>query len=423
MTPLHGIASRHDLPLPFELVLLGAAAVLAITFWIIFFAWREPRFAEPFGKPLPRLTRVIDSKAVKYSLRFAVAICWFLATIALLFGADRIDNPSVGLIYVCLWVGLVPTALLLGEIYRETNPIRLALGWRWLGKWKSGPSASRWPAAAALLGFLCFELVIPGGETLPVLRLGALSWLIWLVTGSALYRGWITRADPFECYAELASRLSPWQRISGQLTLVNPLRNLASWHPPVGIWLPAVVLLAGTAFDAFSSTAVWQRLIQTSGIPSWTWAGAGLGVSVLLVAIAYAFGASFLSDGDGIGETLNRFSPGLVPLVVGYCLAHYGTYLYLEGQRAIIRLNDPLGKGQNWFGFAEASPNTTLLAFPALVAWCQVFCIVVGHILGVVVTHDIALRSSSGRQLSRQLPLLLVMIGFTVGGLLLMFGG
>ena len=52
----------------------------------------------------------------------------------------------------------------------------------------------------------------------------------------------------------------------------------------------------------------------------------------------------------------------------------------------------------------------------------QVGLIVGGHALGVLVSHDIALRSGvSG--VRPHLPLLLVMVVFTVGGLLLMFGG
>ena len=110
-----------------------------------------------------------------------------------------------------------------------------------------------------------------------------------------------------------------------------------------------------------------------------------------------------------------------MPLVVGYALSHYGTMLYLEGQRTAIRFNDPLGQGWNLFGFAEAAPSTTLFGFPMVVAIIQVLLIVGGHVLGVLVTHDIALRNGT-HPLAVHLPLLSVMVVFTMGGLLLMFG-
>ena len=44
LIPLHGIASRHDLPLPFSFVLVGAALALALSFVVLLLAWRRPRF-------------------------------------------------------------------------------------------------------------------------------------------------------------------------------------------------------------------------------------------------------------------------------------------------------------------------------------------------------------------------------------------
>ncbi len=49
MILLHGIASRHDLPLPFGLVVAAGAAALVITFWVALFAWRSPRYREESG--------------------------------------------------------------------------------------------------------------------------------------------------------------------------------------------------------------------------------------------------------------------------------------------------------------------------------------------------------------------------------------
>ena len=111
MILLHGIASRHDLPLPFGLVVAAGAAVLVITFWVALFAWRSPRYREEEGTELPRLTRLVDSRGSGATLRAVGLAVWGLAGAALWFGVDRIDNPAVGFVYVWLWVGLVPAAL------------------------------------------------------------------------------------------------------------------------------------------------------------------------------------------------------------------------------------------------------------------------------------------------------------------------
>ena len=48
---------------------------------------------------------------------------------------------------------------------------------------------------------------------------------------------------------------------------------------------------------------------------------------------------------------------------------------------------------------------------------------IVGHVLAVIAAHDRAVKLLPKRhQLTGQLPLLVVMVGFTIGGLYLLFG-
>ena len=49
LLPLHGIASRHDLPLPFSFVVVGAALALILSFVVLLRAWRQPRFTPSAG--------------------------------------------------------------------------------------------------------------------------------------------------------------------------------------------------------------------------------------------------------------------------------------------------------------------------------------------------------------------------------------
>jgi hypothetical protein len=69
LIPLHGIASRRDLPLPFSFVVVGAALALVISFAILIFAWRKPRFHYVGGHPLPGLTSVLDHPIVQIIAR------------------------------------------------------------------------------------------------------------------------------------------------------------------------------------------------------------------------------------------------------------------------------------------------------------------------------------------------------------------
>jgi hypothetical protein len=52
----------------------------------------------------------------------------------------------------------------------------------------------------------------------------------------------------------------------------------------------------------------------------------------------------------------------------------------------------------------------------------QVGAVIVGHVLGVTLAHEQALRAQRHARASDQLPLVVVMVLFTVGGLGLLFG-
>jgi hypothetical protein len=59
---------------------------------------------------------------------------------------------------------------------------------------------------------------------------------------------------------------------------------------------------------------------------------------------------------------------------------------------------------------------------PTAIAAIQVLAVVTGHLLGVVAAHDRAVRLFPRRHaVAGQLPMMLLMIGYTVGGLTLLF--
>jgi hypothetical protein len=111
-----------------------------------------------------------------------------------------------------------------------------------------------------------------------------------------------------------------------------------------------------------------------------------------------------------------------VPIIVGYIVAHYLTYFVEYGQATMVQLSDPLSRGDDWLGTADWSINYWLSYHPTFLAVTKVLAVVVGHVLGVVAAHDRAVKLLPRRhQLTGQLPLLVVMITFTAGGLYLLF--
>jgi len=217
LIPLHGIASRRDLPLPFSFVVVGAVLVLVISFAILIFAWRKPHFSRVGGRGMPGLTAVVDSPVFQLIARALVLATYAWAGLAMTAGQDLLTNPIFGFVFVWMWVGLVPISLLLGQFWRATNPLRtihrglcaVARVDPEQGLLSLPARIGVWPAAIGLFGFGWLELVQPDRTTLAVLRVWALAWLVILVLGAIVFgQRWIGAADPFEVYASTIAQMS-----------------------------------------------------------------------------------------------------------------------------------------------------------------------------------------------------------------------
>jgi hypothetical protein len=140
-------------------------------------------------------------------------------------------------------------------------------------------------------------------------------------------------------------------------------------------------------------------------------------VGTLFVAAAMATG--------GVESSRRRELPGLlahslVPIVVGYVLAHYLTYLLEKGQAAFFALLDPLGRG--WTPLGDPSITYFLSEHTSTLAALKVTCVVAGHVVAVVAAHDRALvLLPRAHRLSGQLAMLLLMVAYTFTGLYLLF--
>jgi hypothetical protein len=433
LIPLHGIASRRDLPLPFSFVVIGAVLALVISFAILIYAWRQPRFERVGGRPMPGLTAVVDHPIVRLIARVLVLATYLWAGLAMMAGQDLLTNPTFGFVYVWMWVGLVPISLLLGQFWRATNPLRtihrglcaLARVDPEQGLVTLPSRVGVWPAAAGLFGFGWLELVQPDRTTLAVLRLWALAWLVILVLGAIVFgQRWIGAADPFEAYASTLAQMSIWRLVGDQLRLVNPLAGLNAWRAPPGATAVVAALLGSTAFDSFTNTSWWIGAVQSSNVPTVVWATGGLLIMIIIVFVSFSLAAAWMGHyGNRPATEYPRLMVGsLLPIVLGYVVAHYATLLIVEGQRTAINFSDPLGRGWNVFGSAEMGVNSAIFNHPMAIAMVQLCAIVGGHVFGIVCAHEKAVvLLPPDRAVRGQWPLLLVMIGYTCAGLLLLF--
>ena len=91
----------------------------------------------------------------------------------------------------------------------------------------------------------------------------------------------------------------------------------------------------------------------------------------------------------------------VVPIAVGYAIAHYFSLLLLDGQLTWILLSDPFGTGANSSARPRNAVDLTAVS-PRTISVVQVDAIVIGHVLGVVLAHDRAVRlAAAGRGRAR----------------------
>ena len=436
----HGIGGAKDLPIPAEYAIAGAGAALAVSFIVLALAWRTPRFdATRHGRPAPGwLASLVDSTAFAVVLR-ALGFAFFAYVVwAAVLGPDLLINPTFGVVYVLLWVGIVPASLVFGPFYKAISPLRsvhlvftrltggrpdqglVALP-RWVGYW---------PAALGLLAFVWLELVYPGSTYLSPVRLWFAAYIAIMIVGAAVFGStWFERADPFEVYSSLVGHLSVFGRTGargdGPLVLRSPLGNLDGVPVRPGLVAVVAVLFGSTAFDSFKDSTSWLKFTQSVSLSS-TWLDL-LALLAFCTMVGVTFSVATMATGVQTGDTRrslpNLFAHSVVPIIVGYVVAHYLSYFVETGQLTVVQLSDPMGSGANLLGTADWKVSYWISTHPTLLASLKVLAVVTGHVLGVIAAHDRAVRLLPKRhQLTGQLPLLFVMVFYTVTGLYLLFG-
>ncbi|KOG57533.1 hypothetical protein ADK75_03685 [Streptomyces virginiae] len=438
----HGIGSQHDLPISPFYAFAGAFAALFVSFLALGLLWSTSRFrGERSGLALPvALQRVADAPATRTALRGLGLAAALAVLLYLLLGPDDpAHNPAPGAVYVPLWVGLVPASLLLGPVWRLLNPLRTLH--RLLSRAlrrpepepepEPGPASDpdrapdaaparghhplparlgQWPAAVGLFGFTWLELVAPEPASTTTLLIAITAYATaQLLLAARFGERWFDDGDAFEAYSTLLARLSPLGRRSdGRLVLRNPFHGLDATPERPGLVATVCVLLGSTAYDGFSDNPSWINVLQTSPLGRTPTATLGLLASVALVATLYCLcaAATRLVSGPHPGP-LTAFAHSLVPIAVGYLIAHYFSLLVVEGPRTVSMA---LG--------TDNAPEPLPPLGPGGLAALQVIAVVTGHVLGVVAAHDRSVRLfPPAKAVAGQLPLLALMITYTIGGI------
>ncbi|SFB51408.1 hypothetical protein SAMN05216266_11589 [Amycolatopsis marina] len=433
----HGLGGRSDLPVPLWLALYGGAIAVLVSFFALTVFWKTPKLGgDRSGRALPGpLRRVIDSAGLRALLR----ACGVLAFAALLVTAwagtgSSATNPASTWFYVWFWVGLVPLSLLFGPVWRLINPLRTLaglLGGRWSRRPRSAlPDRGYWPAVVGLAAFLWLELVYDRSDAPRAIAVFVTGYAVLQIAAGVRYGPrWFDRGDGFEVYAGLIARLAPFgRRADGVLVLRNPLNGLAAGSG-AGVTPVVLLLLGSTAFDGLTRLPVWTDLTRETGrVPGMLLGTAGLAASVAAIALTYVGGIWLTrpylrrrAGGEPV-EPYGAFAHSLIPIMVGYTVAHYFSFAVFQGQAGYLLATDPLGLGYDWLGVAGSRIDYTVVSVTAI-AFVQIIAIVGGHVAGVTSAHDRAISVLRKDHVTvGQFPMLAVMVGYTAAGIALVSG-
>ncbi|MGL5809086.1 MAG: hypothetical protein ACRCYQ_03985 [Nocardioides sp.] len=429
----HGLGGRSDLPVDLSTAVYGAVAALLVSFAALSFFWKEPRFTGSGGRPLPAgMQRFLGSRLLDRFVKL-VGLLAFVALIGVAwFGSSEIDeNPAPAWLYVWLWVGLLPVSLLLGPAVKALSPLRtIAAGISTLLPGVRRPlpeSWGMWPASISLLSFVWLELVYRDASAPRVVAVYlTLYSVVHVICGVLFGQRWFERGEGFEAYSTLVGRMAPLASTGeGTWVLRNPMHGLALTPVVSGSVALVSVLLGSTAFDGVTRTPFWKDFRRGLDTDAGYLAGgsAGLIAAVLAVAgiylVAMRLTRAWLPERPTLAAD---FVHSLVPIAVGYTVAHYFSFAFYEGQTGWFLGSDPLNLGWDLYGAADGTVDYAALNIQ-VIALVQVAAIALGHITGVIVAHDraVALFPQRSHQLA-QYPLLSAMVGFTMAGIALVVG-
>ncbi len=360
-----------------------------------------------------------------------------------LWGRDRVGgNPEPQM--SGLPPPLAPPHILAARLRRDGEGDSVAAVGRGLLRYP--PWLGYWPAIVLFLGFAWFELVDIAPDNPQRLAVAVSAY--WLFTFVALVlfgeEAWLGRAEPFSVFFRFIGWLSPllWAPAASdedtrhRLWLAMPGAALLDRGalPPSGV-LFILMTLASVSFDGLSKTFWWLGLNGInplefpgrSGVIGINTAGLVLTWEALAVVYTGAVLTGWLMAGrpGKPGVLLGTLVFSFMPISLGFHFSHYLTALLVNGQYAFAAASDPFGTGADVLSLGHYHVTTSFLNTyeGSRAIWnAQTAGIVVGHVLAVLIAHELARRSLSDSRalVLSQLPLAAVMVGYTLFGLWLL---
>jgi len=444
---LPGSASAHTserafvLTLPTELTITGGTIVVAVSFLLLALIPIRSLDAcalDRIGLPLGRIPQGLGT-----ALSLAVLVLALVLIAAGRLGTqDPLANPLPLTVWTLWWSGLTIACVLFGDLWSFLNPWRGLAGL--IGPNRPPFAYPAWlgyaPAILGLLAFAWFELIFTAPRSPEILANVVALYLVASLAGTLAFGrdAWLGRAETFSVFFRMVAWLSPLNgRPEGDRPVLTvPGLGLFQLGPlPLSGAAFVLLALATVSFDGLASTFWWLARIGVNPLDFPGRTAVALPNSLLMIAVFAALVGAYglavwlghrLAGRPGpLAKSLGTYVVSIVPIAVGYHIAHYLTVFLVDVQFAAIAFNDPFGRGWDLLGLAGAHASTGFLFdfhWVSAIWHGQVAIIVIAHVIAVAVAHLQAIRRI-GRHRTAVLsltPLTLLMIAYTLFGLWLL---
>ena len=468
-------------PLPYYLGGAGMAVAVSFVIMAMTARQWEPDDEYPAIRILRGFVgSVMSAQVMTWSVRLIGISAFVLVVIAGFYGTPVSSrNISVVIIWVIFWVGLAYSSALIGNIWVLLNPwdsmfrifeavVGLIDPRRIIPLNRQYPAwLSYWPAFALFLVFAWIESAFTGSSTPKNLATFVAIYSFVTFAGMFVFgrRVWLRQAEAFTAFFSLLARFSPTEVAVTDRTVceacssdceidqdvcvdcyecyeIAPRDKRNLYLRPYATGLRAVeristsqmvlvlTVLATVSFDGFTATSEWVGFFDRL-FPIFESFGSNTGTAINSVGLAAMIGVfvsvyivliQFVIIASGQERSAERvarkFVLSLVPIALAYHLAHFFSFLLIQGQLVIPLLSDPLGHGWDLFGTTDYVIELTIVN--ARATWLiSIAAIITGHIFAVYLAHMTALKTFTGTKaaLRSQYPMLILMVGYTMVGL------
>ena len=403
----HGVVNVGDLPIPFDIVLNSSALVVLITFVYLKVSWKESIIT-------PR-QEVFNDKQNFIGKLFGIIILFLLVAPGI-FG-DESSKTSVAplILWVFLWIGVPVLGLLFGDIYSKFNPLNLF-------SLKSDKPESVYVACILFIGLTWFELVWrrPGNP------LNIAVVLITLFVCVNLLRYFLKKSlievDPLLLLHYLYSKLKLFNSRPYFRSLLDNVGNLAKLK---GIEYFVLLMIGTVTYDGLRETTFWYNQFGSRtddmGFSTMMFLIMNLG-TILFYRFACFFAIKVGGSDLELNHVSNLFGHTMLPIAFAYHVTHYLTLLLFESQTFFYRFNDPIGIGMNILNVEE--PTINYFIEPLVIWGIQVAVTLLGHMLSVVLAHDLAVKLFGHQQSDKtQYIFLFITVALTLQALFVLSVG